>query len=83
MREEAEVRFFERTDVGFDGGVEGVDEDLGGLLRFGEVFGHVEGVAWTGLWWFGGLRSGGEKVRYWRDGEVGAGGKLREGECDW
>lgn len=54
MREKAEVGFFEGSDIGLDGGVECVDEDLGRLFRFGEIFGYFEGMAgaWTG--WFGG-----------------------------
>lgn len=40
MGKEAKVGFFERSDIGFDGCVECVDEDLGRLFRFGEVLGH-------------------------------------------
>lgn len=40
MGEEAEVGFFERSNVGFDGCVEGVDENLGRLFRLREVLGH-------------------------------------------
>lgn len=72
MGEETKVGFFEWSDIRLDGGEEGGAGDLlGGLFRFGEVFGDLERMAWAWLGRFVRLGSAGEEVYCWRNGEIG------------
>jgi hypothetical protein len=53
--EKADVFLADGAQPGFDGGVEGGDEDLGGLFEFAEVLGDGGGFGGT---WDGGWRVG-------------------------